>query len=496
MRVFLFILVFCLIGCKDKSNPESKTDFEAKAFDEFLLKSRRANYGFVSKETIDTLKMMAQKAEKGKLKKLVNAESGQVNIEAFADYIKQPKEAVLNAVSESFNVNFFFENSASMDGYISSDNNDFKNAIFGLLTNLKNNSNGAVKNLKLNHINAAITHTASVESNAVLDDFILRLNPKTFRELGIKNHGNRGFTDMHELLKMVLEKADTESVAILVSDFILSPPKNMQKDAAQYINSQRAAIMGKFSEKKRDMDLVVYMLKMESEFAGTYYDRVDKPTAYKGKRPYYIWFIGSPLHVAKIAQNKSIATTMELAKHKPGESLILESYKGGMLRQPEFNLVKKTSNNKMVCIPHNAKRIIGVRDTKNFNCSMDISFNDSFRGPAFYRDLSNYKVEGKNDFEIAIGEPKDKEFELNLALSAEKVNWGEAKISVMDKMPNWVKETSSQDDSNFKTDASQWSKTYNFEELATGVFRGFYPEINPDVPRALQTISVNIQKEK
>jgi hypothetical protein len=494
----LFFLVFCLIGCDEK-----KQDLDFKAFDGLLLDLRRADYGYLSKEGVDSLKAFVKnsvtKSKDGRLKRWID-ESGEVIIDSLANYVKISKGGILNVPSRNFSVNFFLENSASMDGYLSSASNDFKKALFGLLSDLKNNSGGIVSNLDLYHINTAITDSVRVDKNAVLDDFIFKLNPQAFRQLGIKNKGNRAQTDMHDLLKQVLQKVDEINVAILVSDFIFSPGKAKAKTAAEFIDAQSMSIRGSFAEKRASQDLAVYILKMESDFTGKYFLYNDSPVDYDAKkhkpRPYYIWFIGSPIHIAKIAQNQSIITSMKQAGYKEGESVIFESYKEGAERQPEFNLVLKKSNNKVVCNPRNAKRTILVKDTKDFNCSIDFNFGDNFRPSAFYSNKDNYKIEAKNNFDITIGEPKKKNFELNLALSADKVNWGEVKISVVDKMPSWVKEAASKDDFGILGNPLEQGRTYGFEELVTGVFRGFYPDILPDSLRVLQTLSINIQKEQ
>ena len=36
----------------------------------------------------------------------------------------------------------------------------------------------------------------------------------------------------------------------------------------------------------------VIILQCQSDFNGYYYDRNDKPILYRGKRPYYVFFIG------------------------------------------------------------------------------------------------------------------------------------------------------------------------------------------------------------
>ncbi|RZK52708.1 MAG: hypothetical protein EOO87_14625 [Pedobacter sp.] len=94
---------------------------------------------------------------------------------------------------EPFAVNFYFENSLSMDGYIT--NADLKSSLYDILTNTKK----ITSTINRNYINEKVINI-SLDNQA----FSTGLTPSSFKKLG----GNRGNSDIAEVVKNVLSKTN------------------------------------------------------------------------------------------------------------------------------------------------------------------------------------------------------------------------------------------------------------------------------------------------
>ena len=114
-----------------------------------------------------------------------------------------PREpSVSNAQKPVYNV--FIENSMSMDGYVRG-NSDFKNAIYGFLSDVLLKTNGLADSMNLFYINSKL-----LPFRPDLTDFIEKLSPSTFSERG----GERGTSDIHNVLKTALAATNKGQVAV------------------------------------------------------------------------------------------------------------------------------------------------------------------------------------------------------------------------------------------------------------------------------------------
>ncbi len=486
---FLQLCAVVLTGCGDPKPPNGQENGQKKLLAAAV--ALRQDDGFLSKEDVDSLKRVILESKTGKISKWIDPD-GQANADSLAGFlvkegIVQDRRAVLDPISETFGVNLFIENSSSMEGYIAA-GSGFKEALFGLLGDLKA---GFPKSaFKLNFINKAITYSVSYENdNDVLEKFIHRITVAEFARLGKMNGGNRGSTDVDDQLGQILKTVDKNNLAIIVSDFIFSPGN--RKDAEDYLAAQSGSIRLKFSQKMREQNLAVLILKMESDFKGVYYDKSDKPINYVGKRPYYIWFVGAPLHIARIVREKTYMVTLKNNGYA-GDYMVMESFDGG--RQADFKIVpseKYTFSNK--------DRKIKVKLAKGkFTFKLDVAFNDPFRDSVYFADPGNYKVNNPAGYELTVegSKEKDRNYKHRLALNAEKIIKGDVKISAIGKMPKWVDAVNSTDDSNIKRDESEQGKTYGFKRLVSGVYSAFFPGISVDEPYTLHTINLSIQMEE
>ena len=180
--------------------------------------------------------------------------------------------------------NVFIENSMSMDGYVRG-NTDFKNAIYGFLSDILLKTNDITDSMHLFYINSKL-----IPFKPDVADFIEKLNPTTFSERG----GERGVSDIQNVLKTALDATNKGQVAVFISDCVFSPGQG--KDASNYLVNQSIGIKRAFSDFiYTNPDLATVVVKLNSEFEGTYYDLYDAKHPLKSRRPYYMPITGSEI---------------------------------------------------------------------------------------------------------------------------------------------------------------------------------------------------------
>lgn len=389
-------------------------------------------------------------------------------------------------VNSPFNINVYIENSASMDGYVKGVT-EFETAIYNLLGDLKISE--SAKTLNLNYINNEVTFTKENALPPDIQDFIEKLEPNTFKERG----GNRSTSDIKNILAAVLEKTDSENLGILISDFVFSPGKD--RDAQDYLNNQTVGIKLDFAGKLKKFDLATIVIQMQSEFDGTYYDKNNRPISISGKRPYYIWIIGSTTQIQSITDKK-----------------ILDSIKGGYQHRIIFSLLKEPTSAEYKILlsnkignfrlsdgtkgPINEATVSKSDEKKNsFGFEVAVDFSKYPQDAKYFTDPANYRLSSSN-YTLTVelineGDQTTQGFTHKLKLETKELRDETLKIEVIGKLPMWVENSSSNDDTNIGTDKGEMNKTFGLKQLIEGVSEAFYPPTNDNV---ISVLSIPIKK--
>jgi hypothetical protein len=471
-----------MMGCGQKA--KEPVNVGIKPFNDAIL-SLRQDDGFLSKENVDSLKSLILEAKGGRLAKWKDSD-GQVNIDSLADYVVkegliQNRRNVTDPVPESFDVNLFIKNSGNMYGYINP-KSEFQEALFGLLTDLK--SSKQTGNINLHYVNTAVTYSVPYNSDDAAVSYIHKVKLADFVNLGRGNGGDPGETDFDKVFGHILKMVDKNSVGILAADFIFSPGK--VQDVGDYIKKHSNSIKVKFSNKIDELDLAVLVFRMESYFDGNYWNKkgvgVGRITA---QRPYYIWFIGSPQHLAKIIGNKKLMMSLKNNGYT-GDNMVFESL--GAEKQLEF----KIAASERYSVPVKERnKIKAKRSRDSVAFFVDVNFNDAFRDSAFF--VNSIKV--SEGYVLSVKPSINTRFKHRLTLKSGKLIRGDLKISVEGRIPGWVNDVNSTDDTNIKKDVSEQAKTYGFKDITEGVYSAFYPTVSMDESHILQTLNLNVQLE-
>lgn len=406
------------------------------------------------------------------------------NVGLTANDIWQP---LTNGTQETFNINVYLENSASMDGYVKGVT-EFETAIYNLLGDFK--ISGLCDSLNLNYINKTIPYQKQNALPADIQDFIEKLEPSVFKLRG----GDRSVSDLKNILSTVLKTVNNKNAAVLISDFVFSPGKNA--NAQDYLNNQGVGIKIDFAEKLKEFDLSAVVIQLQSNFDGLYYDKTDKPLSFKGKRPYYVWIFGSTQQISTILNKK----VLDNIKGGYSNRLVLQSIKG--ISEPNYKILYSPKIGSFSAKELNAKIISDASTSKDnqtkglfgFNVAVDLS--NSLQDANYFLDTSNY-ILSNTKYQLKVETITDKNdaslsgFTHLLKLQTGELREEVLKIEIVGKTPSWVFNSTSIDDSNILNDKNEQLKTFGLQYLIEGISDAFYPKSNSN---AINSISITIKK--
>ena len=203
--------------------------------------------------------------------------------------IKLQWNAVLppEEINDSIELKVYVENSGSMDAYMCAGSN-LKDAVFDYVSDLKR----LTTSCSLYYINSKI-----IPYNGKLNSYIKDLTPQSFARAG----GNRGNTDLRDIIEKIIRANGKQTVSVFVSDCILDIPEN----AIDFFGNCQVSIKNTFNEAlSANPDLGVEIIKLDSKFDGYWYCGHNRELLRDAKRPYYIWIIGSQKYLAEF--NKKV----------------------------------------------------------------------------------------------------------------------------------------------------------------------------------------------
>ncbi len=364
----------------------------------------------------------------------------------------------------------FLENSGSMDGYVRGITS-FEDDLYKLLIDVSY----LADSVQVSYINTRI-----IPYRGGIQNFINNLEPASFQERG----GNRSSSNLNQILNQVLEEVDKEGVSMLISDYIFSAEGG---NTAERLNNQKISIYNTFRSKLQQEPFATYIIKLNSEFNGNYYNKNDQPVNLQGvKRPYYVWLIGKQALLDQF-KNQIRLNTLEGFEN----TYMLTTQTDEL--QPYFTVMNNFNK------------------TGNFRTDRNFSGSDYVRGIQNVEAASRGEAEGQFGFAVAVDMsdiPVDQEYlthtvnyQVNEAYSLESVqpteviknintrdfaviegkathvltfmaqgkSYPDLRFSLKKQTPAWVNATHTENDMNIKTDSTQQARTFGFGYLVGGV---------------------------
>lgn len=371
---------------------------------------------------------------------------------------------------EKSTVNIYIENSGSMDGYING-NTIYKSNLSDLIVQTRG------------VFGIANTNTFFVNSNAYksdsedVKDFISKINAGNTEY----KQGNTSTSELNETIKLILSKSNDNNISLLLSDFIYSLNKNQ--------NTQDGLGIGKsltkdaFLQHLNKHQVSTLILKFNSDFDGRYYTASNTVINYKGDRPYYVLAIGNDNILRKfmqqiqlsnlkgfensyyISNSGSFKPVYEVfdAKTNIGSSRIdRESTKDNIV----LNQVKMDNGVFQFTIAVDFSEVPDqkiILDQSNYNIVGDFKINsivprtDGFINENFSSGVANKVKQSKSTHFITI-QSTQSNFDKKLA------------IQLTNKKPNWVINSSTENDSTISSSALT---TFGFNYFIDGIYEAY-----------------------
>ena len=349
-------------------------------------------------------------------------------------------------------VNVYLENSGSMDGYVKGQT-EFEQIVYNYLVNLKLAK--ITSELNLFYINSDV-----LPQHDDVQDFIEKLDPTSFKAKG----GNRGASDISQMIGMIMNEMNDSIVSIFISDCIFSPGKG--KDAGDYLNNQKIGIknaVGQYFNAHSKLAVMGY--RCLSSFNGYCYDKNDVGTLYQGQRPFYVWLFGTQGALNRI-QNEMLKNRYQL----DGVQNEFMAFAGGTTMPDSFYAVKRGSGKFDLKKSDSKHSIENLKADKNgkVRFSIEVNYAPLIIGDSYLCDTSMYALNDPKYKVVAVERIKEHhKFSHIIHIEAERVHPSNLEIQLLTDTPKWP--TLYNDEDGNAIDESNADKTFGIKYMTDGI---------------------------
>ena len=360
--------------------------------------------------------------------------------------------AYIDAIDFNPIVNVYIENSGSMDGYVKGQT-EFEQIVYNYLVNLKLAK--ITSNLNLYYINSRL-----LPQQDDVQDFIEKLEPSSFKAKG----GNRGTSDISNMIGLIMEEMNDSTVSIFISDCIFSPGRG--KDAGEYLNNQKIGIKNIVGQYFNDHPkLAVMGYRCLSSFNGYCYDKNDLGTQYIGKRPFYIWLFGTQGALNRIQ--------IEMQKNRyqlDGVQNDFMVFAGGT-KMPDSCYAVKRGSGKFDLKKSDPKHSIeNLKADKNgkVRFSVEVNYAPFILSDSYLCDTSMYVLNNPKYRVVAVERIKEyKKYSHVIYIEADRVHPSNLEIKLCTGKPVWPEYYN--DDEGTVISDSNADKTFGIKYMADGI---------------------------
>jgi hypothetical protein len=373
-------------------------------------------------------------------------------------------------IPQTFNrINFYFENSGSMNGYL--DGRNFKQTMHRII----NDSNP--------DFNPYFVNTKEYKTSNILS----KIDAKQIRTQGTNS------SDHQFIFTNAIESAVGNNLSIVVTDGIYSTP-NGDVEIVE-IDIEKA-----FEKALRENAIETVVLKLSSHYKGTYYTESECGNAtIDQERPYYILLFGNKVTIDDALENIVIINDL------PG---FIEQARFFLTHNLKANYTillngeeKKGSFNYLDRYAKMSKEIKDVKRSTNQNenylqFGIAVDYSSISIPDSYLIDKRNYEVDdetGYNIENIALVADKSRKSETYKLISnineREKIKlthiitvkantnfYGELIIDLENNLPSWIVDTGIDNDCEISGNTTQ---TFAFDKLMTGISKA-YKKVSAD----------------
>lgn len=363
-------------------------------------------------------------------------------------------------------INFYIENSGSMLGYINGVT-EFEQILYNYLTDIEISQ--VANSLNLFYINEQ-----TFRQPYDLKKYIGDVEPNSFAS---KN----GTSDISDILANILSVTNDSTLSIFVSDCIFSPGKGISAD--KYLVNQQIEVKTNTANYLNKNKLAITIYQFNSKFNGRYYNRVDAPTTINDVRPFYVWILGNPKHVAElqrqIPDSKFIG---EGVQHKASLSSVTDEIKYSIL--PTSGNFKLDKINPLHIIE--AQKSTGNRSDKNkFTFIINADFSPYSLDKEYLHNANNYTIDNR-DYSISLSDSRQNGYTTSIKLTTEQLQPTSIGVNLLINMPQWVNDMNDEEGLDIMQEGAM-AKTFGIKYLIGGLYDAFTQKSN-----IYTTLKVNI----
>ena len=410
---------------------------------------------------------------------------GKLDVDAVKDYVsdffehRRPSKEIQFVIGKrTLGVNFYLERSGSMVPY-DSPNGDgsFKAAIVQMLNNLPGGNED-------HHI-----YVVNSEINTYPEGFSKFISDPNIFE-ATKGIGDASFTDFAAIFSQLLNKTGADELSILVTDMIYST-KNMAGVNAQKVFAEAQGMANAvFKSEVKDKGMLI--VKMNGSYSGPYYS-YNSPggQSYTGRRPYYIVIVGANDIIARLTKDNNYAAFSRLNELKGYENMYL--FETDDVYKPYYSLLLSNDDIRGRFTPErgqesqikNLEDVEVDRNSGDIRLALAVDLSGMLIDESYLTDKKNYRIESDDKVEILqirkIDQkditPAEKKYIGKathiFVLGSDGINHDQkVEIKLMNRLPYWVEESSSDDDTNVGS-AGFSTTTFGLKYLLQGIYDSY-----------------------
>jgi hypothetical protein len=383
------------------------------------------------------------------------------------------KEKKENKISH---VSFFIENSGSMFGYVNG-SSSFVNAV-----------NDMAQFSSLVKAGTEFSYFLVSGSGHDFKTYPLGNDPNTLKaQLNIKHFRkpSSGSSDLNRMFAMALHKAVSDSISILISDGIYAV--NKADDPQKALATEGITTRTTFINRLMEDDIQTLVLKMNSNFRGKFYPGSEfSEEIIDHQRPYYIWVFGrSDLLNEFLSEDRlnnlqgfnDIARFQKMKMHEVKYKAI--GFENSGLRPVlgkinELEVVRSSSRTSSAASLSIAVDFSGIdipssylEDVRNYEIADGYQIDGVLSSAVFPSKLTTRYLNN-------LGQVTTHVIQIS-SINTAQLGLLDIKIKVKD--PEWILESSSNDDHPLKGNSTQ---TFGFSTLMKGISEAYKEQSNVD----------------
>jgi hypothetical protein len=281
-------------------------------------------------------------------------------------------------------------------------------------------------------------------------------------------------------MRSVLQKVDEQNIAMIVTDCVYSPGKQ-NPDASEFLTTQQTGLKNIFVRKLDQQPVCFLMFQLKSEFRGSYFDRFNTPHTLNGDlRPYYIMIAATPDHLAAIDREKlfdqvkwHIENELVFEPVLAGQEADVKLTRDRLIGTCEMDNTVKPRTIRNAAISENDK------DEKQFAFCAAFSFKSVFAPLHYVIDTANYIVSNQEysftiqPFDSIKNKLQYQGFQYGMRLSTNKLVEDQLNIQLRSRVPPWVFQCTSSDDTGIIQDEAEKNKTFGLEYFVGGIYDAY-----------------------